>query len=36
MNFLGYDLDPMIVGVAVAWLCVVILLVMLFHHLRSN
>jgi len=36
MNFLGYDLDPLIVGVGVSWVCVVILLVILLHHLRSN
>jgi hypothetical protein len=36
MIFLGYDLDPLIVGVGVAWFGVVILLVVLFHYLRSN
>lgn len=36
MIFLGYDLDPLIVGVAVSWFGVVILLVVLFHYLRSN
>jgi hypothetical protein len=36
MNFLGYNLDPLIVGVGISWVGVVILLVVLFHHLRSN
>jgi hypothetical protein len=36
MTFFGYDIDNMLIGVGVAWICVVILLVILFHHLRSN
>jgi len=35
MTFLDHEIDPILIIVAVAWATSVILLVMLFHHLRS-
>jgi hypothetical protein len=36
MNFLGQDLDPLVVVVAAAWSGAVVCLVAIFHYLRSR